>query len=179
MAFMISTRALSIAKPISSFDNHGAPNKRGRFGRLHMSAQPTLEVGVQVILLKGNKVLMGRRHTVVGDAHFALPGGHLEFGESFEECAYREVKEETGLEIKGAEKLTIVSNAILEPKPMQLVAVIMRAALADPNQEAINMEPEKCDGWNWYHWDHLPSPLLPTLQTAIVEGLNPFPPTTH
>ncbi|KAL1568491.1 geranyl diphosphate phosphohydrolase-like [Salvia divinorum] len=187
MAFMISTKPLSIAKPISPFDNYD-PNrteilgggKRGRFRRLHMSssaAQPTLEVGVQVLLLKGNKVLMGRRHTVVGNGHFALPGGHLEFGESFEECAYREVKEETGLEIKRVEKLTIVNNAILEPKPMHLIAVIMRAVLADPNQEAINMEPEKCDGWNWYDWDHLPSPLLLTLETAILGGLNPFPPT--
>lgn len=85
------------------------------------------------------------------------------------------MKEETGLEITGHEILTITSNAIFEPEPFHLVAVFMRATLADPHLEPMNLEPEKCDGWDWYDWDNLPSPLLVTLDNAISQGLNPFP----
>ena len=31
---------------------------------------------------------------------WVLPGGHIEVGESLEECAIREIKEETGIEIE-------------------------------------------------------------------------------
>ena len=31
---------------------------------------------------------------------WVLPGGHIEVGESLEECAVREIKEETGIEIE-------------------------------------------------------------------------------
>lgn len=41
---------------------------------------PAPFVGVAVFVLKGNKVLMGRRLSAVGHNTFALPGGHLEFG---------------------------------------------------------------------------------------------------
>ena len=42
----------------------------------------TPKVGVAVFLLKeGRKVLLGRRLSSIGYNTFALPGGHLEFGQ--------------------------------------------------------------------------------------------------
>jgi len=41
---------------------------------------PEPRVAVVVFLLKGRSFLLGRRRASVGDATFALPGGHLEFG---------------------------------------------------------------------------------------------------
>lgn len=39
------------------------------------------------------------------------PGGHLEYGESFAECAKREVLEETGLEV-GEIKFLVATNDV-------------------------------------------------------------------
>ncbi|XP_041012739.1 nudix hydrolase 1 [Juglans microcarpa x Juglans regia] len=133
-------------------------------------------VGVAVFLLSGKAVLLGRRRSSIGDSTFALPGGHLEFGESFEECAARELKEETGLDIDKVEYLTVTNTLFLEePKPSHYVTIFMRAFLTDPNQAPQNLEPQKCDGWDWYDWDNLPKPLFWPLEKMVQEGYNPFP----
>lgn len=46
------------------------------------SPSPSPKVAVVVFLLKGKKVLLGRRLSAVGNSTFALPGGNLEFGPS-------------------------------------------------------------------------------------------------
>lgn len=96
MAFMMmNTKILSIAKPITSpihkYDCNRSEILHRRFSRISVSeeeamstaavVQPKLEVGVEVLLLKGRKVLLGRRRTPIGYGNFALPGGHLEFGQ--------------------------------------------------------------------------------------------------
>ncbi|KAM7275694.1 hypothetical protein ACFE04_017560 [Oxalis oulophora] len=136
------------------------------------------KVAVVVFVLKGNKsVLLGKRRSSVGDSTFALPGGHLEFGESFEECGAREVKEETGLDIQNIEFLTVTNNVFLEqPKPSHYVTIFLRATLANPDEEIPqNPEPDKCHGWDWFDWDNLPSPLFWPLEKMVKSGFNPFP----
>ncbi len=55
-----------------------------------------IRVGVGIMIFKDGKVLMGRRKGSHGAGEYAFPGGHLDFGESFEDCAKRETLEEAG-----------------------------------------------------------------------------------
>ena len=97
-------------------------------------------------------------------------------GESFEECASRELKEETGLDIKQMELLTVKNHLFLkEPEPAHYVTIFMRAVLANPEQVPQNLEPHRCDGWEWYGWDNLPKPLFWPLEKMVQAGFNPFP----
>ncbi|KAH7533665.1 hypothetical protein FEM48_Zijuj04G0155700 [Ziziphus jujuba var. spinosa] len=142
---------------------------------ISMVEAPAPKVGVAVFLLRGKTVLLGRRRsTGVGDTKFSLPSGHLE--ESFEECAARELKEETGLDIEKIEFLTVTNNLFLnEVKPSHYVAIFLRAYSRDSLQEPENLEPTKCDGWDWYERDNLPKPLFLPVQKMVKDGLNPFP----
>ena len=63
------------------------------------AGQNNVRVGIAVFVFKDGKFLMAQRHGAHGPGTWSVPGGHLEFGESFEETARREVKEETALEI--------------------------------------------------------------------------------
>ncbi len=54
-------------------------------------------VGVGVIVVRTGRVLLGLRQGSHGEGTWALPGGHLEFGETVPACAARELLEETGL----------------------------------------------------------------------------------
>lgn len=52
--------------------------------------------------------------TLLYTGTWALPGGHLEFGETFEACAVREVLEETAITILDAKFLTATNNLLVQ-----------------------------------------------------------------
>ena len=62
-------------------------------------------IGVGVIVTKGDRVLLIKRKGAHGQGTWSTPGGHLEYGESPEECAARETAEETGVDITGVRAL--------------------------------------------------------------------------
>ena len=60
------------------------------------TAQPVPAVGV--VCLKDDQVLLIRRGKPPLQGDWSLPGGKLEWGERLEDCARRELFEETGVE---------------------------------------------------------------------------------
>ncbi len=63
--------------------------------RKELGSRPLIMAGAGVILLnEKNEILLGRR---TDNDYWDYPAGSMEIGESFEECARREVFEETGL----------------------------------------------------------------------------------
>ncbi len=68
-----------------------------------------------LILYKGKLVLVKRKNPPFKD-NFALPGGFVEIGETVEEAAAREAKEETGLDIEIIKLLGVYSEPSRDPR---------------------------------------------------------------
>ncbi|RIA90778.1 NUDIX hydrolase domain-like protein [Glomus cerebriforme] len=109
-------------------------------------------VGLGVFVTRGNKFLIGKRKGSHCEGTWQLPGGHLEFGESFKDCARREVLEETNLEIKNITYQT-VTNTVIPYENKHYVDIYLKAEIIDDNAEPVVMEPNKCECWEWVTWD--------------------------
>lgn len=65
-----------------------------------MSEYPSKpEVAVGALVLRDNKVLLVKRNHPPAEDLWAVPGGRINVGETLQEAAVREIKEETGLDI--------------------------------------------------------------------------------
>jgi len=128
------------------------------------------KVGIGVIVVKDGKILLGKRKNSHGDGAWSFPGGHLEFGESWEECAKRETMEETGINIKNI-RFGTVTNDIFQTEEKHYITIFM---LSDYDfREVQIMEPEKCEKWDWFSWNQLPQPLFVPILNVLKTGFEP------
>ena len=133
-------------------------------------------VGVGAILIKSSSILIGKRLGSHGAGTLALPGGHLEYNETFAECASREVEEETGLRIPPeAFQFSYATTDVFPELQKQYVTIFVQANVED-DADAKTMEPHKCAGWTWTPWASLrnQTPLFRPLETLLATNFNPF-----
>jgi len=129
------------------------------------------KVGVGVAVIKGGKVLLGKRKNAHGEGTWSFPGGHLEYNESWEDCASRETLEETGLSIKNI-RFGTVTNDLFHKEQKHYVTIIM---LSDYDSGTLQvMEPDKCEQWKWYNWNNLPNALFVSIENLLKENFNPL-----
>ncbi len=137
---------------------------------------PFPKVGIGVMLLKENKILLGKRNDnpekasseLKGEGTWTMPGGKIHFGEKWQDAAEREVKEETGIVIN-KERLSIirVNNDIIPNKHFVTICIQSK----DFQGEAQVLEPEEITEWGWFELSNLPSNIYVPSKKAIDEFL--------
>ena len=118
--------------------------------------EPKTKVGIGVMIFKDGKILLGKRKGSHGSGEYAFTGGHLEYMESFEDCAKRETLEEAGIKIKNVRFGCVANVTSYSPKHYVLVGLVADWESGEPRV----LEPEKRESWDWYDLDNLPSPLF-------------------
>jgi len=128
-----------------------------------MEENKNIGIGVGVMILRKGKVLLGKRHEdpkkasslLKGAGTWTMPGGKLNFGESFEEGVKRETLEETGIRLRKAEVIC-VNNDKIESAHFVTIGLFSDDFEGSPKV----MEPDKITEWHWFELDNLPSPLF-------------------
>jgi ADP-ribose pyrophosphatase YjhB (NUDIX family) len=126
---------------------------------------PTTDV---VVIRTGRVLLIRRRNPPHG---WALPGGFIDYGESAEVAAARELREETGLDVVSLQLLGVYSAPGRDPR-FHTVSIVYLAeakgelAAGDDAAEA-----------RWFALDSLPEPIAFDHRQIIADASN-FPPTS-
>jgi len=98
----------------------------GRVEECWRNPVPTVDV---IIELGGGIVLIRRKNPPPG---WAIPGGFVDYGESLEEAAVREAREETGLEVRLVRQLHTYSRPDRDPRQHTITTVYVAEASGAP-----------------------------------------------
>ena len=135
-----------------------APSARQREPGVHpRNPVPTVDV---VIAFEDGIVLIERANPPHG---WALPGGFIDYGETAEDAAVREAREETGLELESLEQFRVYSDPERDPRMHTLTVVftaVGRGVLrADDDAKAAAV----------YHLDELPDEMAFDHRRIVVD----------
>lgn len=109
---------------------------------------PRLSPAIIISVTKGNKILLGSNSKFPGDFYSVL-AGFADIGESLEQCAQREVFEETGIKIKNIE--------YFGSQPWPFPDSIMIGYTADYESGNIQIDNDELTDAQWFSADDLPN----------------------
>lgn len=128
-----------------------------------------------IILNKNGEILLGRRGEDILKAKcemheegtWTLPGGNIEYGETFEQAGIREAKEETNLDISNLEVFCVQTD-LNEHAHYISVGMIAHSYTG----EIKVMEPDEITCWKWFSVNNIPSVIFTPSKKTIECFLN-------
>jgi 8-oxo-dGTP diphosphatase len=120
-----------------------------------MNSEPE-HLGAFIIVIKDNKVLLGKRKNSFRSGSYGCPGGTLELTESIEDCAKRELEEECGIKA-----ISLKYMGVVRELQDGYNFIHFGFACTEWTGEIKVTEPDKCEGWNFYDKGELPNNILP------------------
>ena len=121
-----------------------------------MDNLPRLVVVALVFVAKDDAILLVKQD--YGKRYWSLPGGMVESGESVDQAAIREVKEETGLDIRVKRVVGLYSKPSEDALAITFEGEVTSGSLTPSN------EISDC---RYFQFDHLPQPVRGHLQERI------------
>lgn len=113
-----------------------------------------IRVWIWSLAIKDGKILYWLRKSKHWNWTYSPPGGHLEYGETIEDCAIRELYEESWLIAKPADVIVFCTlNEIYlnnEKHYINITTLITKFTWSVENKE-----PEKLEKWEWMSWDDI------------------------
>ena len=127
-----------------------------------MTEKKKVGVGFGVMMLKDGKLLLGKRHDdpekasslLNGAGTWTMPGGKLDFGETFGDGAKREVLEETGIKLNKLDVIC-VNQDMIETAHFITIGLFSDNFAGQPRV----MEPDEITEWRWFDLNKLPKPI--------------------
>lgn len=155
-----------VEKMVQKLKNQEDEAKKNLYSYIY----PHFKIAAETFVINSKgQLLMGLRKDDFDKDNWAVPGGHLDVGETLEECALRELEEETGLIATHAIQFASVEQPVtLSNKHYlhfgYLIKDIDTSAL-------INGEPEDIERWEWFDLDEIPYNIALSQKEMILKFL--------
>jgi 8-oxo-dGTP diphosphatase len=120
---------------------------------------PRFAVTALVFIAPGDSLLLVRQN--YGKRYWSLPGGSVEPGESVDQAAVREVKEETGLDVRLTRLVGVYSKPAQDALAVCFEAEVLGGSLSEATDEIV----ECC----YFPPDDLPEPVREHLRERIAD----------
>ena len=105
-------------------------------------------VGAGALVHRGRRVVLVKRKFPPNEGKWALPGGLVELGESTQDAAVREIREETGLNVEIEGLLDVQTDMHLDGTSRLEYHYVLVDYLARPSGGRLRLNPESSDsGW--------------------------------
>lgn len=121
------------------------------------STEHKVGVGLAVIIWRDGKFITIRRKGSHGSGPYSVPGGHIEFGESWADTAAREAEEEVGVKITNI-RFVAATNDIMPDDNKHYISIWVEADWQSGEPQL--MEPDKAEQLEWHTFRDLPTPLF-------------------
>ena len=124
----------------------------------------TPKVNVDILVVKGNKVLLGlltSKWNYKQKQVYGVPGRDIKFGESIGTTVKRDVKKDLGCTVKSYKVFCVNANYALENHYIGIGVV------ADIDGEPKNLIPEDWVRWEWFNTNSLPKNLFPATKNLV------------
>ena len=131
-----------------------------------------IRVRIAVVIPKDNEILLVR-HSKKGRNYWLIPGGGVDYGETIQDCARREIKEETNLDIKLI-KLLFISESVSVEHGRHLLNLTFLGQASNPMDEIKVLSDERVQEARFVPVDKLDKielhpPIAPFIKRAFKE----------